>query len=155
MSRYDAYLGSLIHQFWDYVGTLPGELADELESSRRDKKRPPVFRKSAAARNILIPPAATPELQATVEATLPGKERYRYFGSLRSSQALAQSVFGNLITMGKAALLEDLETEEHPTDFSPVASITMDNTSSTSSGDKSHDWRNSRSWTNAEFRTQD
>ena len=48
----------------------------------------------------------------TIEATLPRKERHRYFGSLRSSQALAQSVFGNLIAAGKVALLEGLETDE-------------------------------------------
>ena len=42
----------------------------------------------------------------------PKKERHRYFGSLRSSQALAQSMFGNLIAAGKAALLEGLETDE-------------------------------------------
>ena len=112
MSHDDAYPGSLIRQFWDYVDTLPGELADELESTRGDGKRPPVFRKSAVTRNILMPPDATPELRATIEATLPRNERHRYFGSLRSSQALAQSVFGNLIAAGKAALLEGLETDE-------------------------------------------
>jgi hypothetical protein len=112
MSHYDAYLGSLIQQFWDYVDTQPPQLLQELESTQKDARRPPVFRKSAVAQNILVPPTATPEFQATVVATLPEKERHRHFGSLRSSQALAQSVFGNLIAAGKTALLEGLETEE-------------------------------------------
>jgi hypothetical protein len=112
MSPYDAYLGSLIQQFWDYVGTQPHQLLQELESTQRNTRRPPVFEKCAVARNILVPPTATPEFQATVVATLPEKERHRHFGSLRSSQALAQSVFGNLIAAGKTTLLEELEADE-------------------------------------------
>jgi hypothetical protein len=85
MSPYDTYLGSLIQQFWNYMDAQPPEVLLEMESTQRDARRPPVFKKSAVARNILIPPTAAPEFQVAVVATLPEKERHRHFGSLRSS----------------------------------------------------------------------
>jgi hypothetical protein len=112
MGTYNEYLGSLIQRFWDYMGAQPPEWLQELEFTEFDPRRPPVFRKSSVARNILLPSHVTPHLEAAVLRMLPERERHRHFGSLRSSQALAQSVFGNLIAAGKADLLEELETEE-------------------------------------------
>ena len=126
MSIYDDYIGSLIQQLWNYLYSDPGELAEQLESSRRDAKRPPVFRKSEVVRNILIPPDATPEIRLAVEATLPTKERHRYFGSMRSSQALTQSVFGNLIALGKVDALKDLKSDEGlPAFFDYISDATL------------------------------
>ena len=112
MSVYDDYFRTLIRQLWDYVHANRGAFMGLLETDERSDTRPPVFRSPFAERNILLPPLASSAHHQTVEATLPGKERHRFFGSMRSSQALAQSVFGNLIAAGKAALLEGLETEE-------------------------------------------
>ena len=126
MNTYDDYIGSLIHRFWNYVDSQPGELAEQLEFIRRDAKRPPVFRKSGVIRNILIPPDATPAMQHSVQATLPKNERHRFFGSMRSSQALAQSVFGNLIALGKVAVLKDLESDEGlPAFFDDIGDATL------------------------------
>jgi hypothetical protein len=112
MSAYDDYLRTLIRQLWDYVDADRGAFLGLLETDERSDTRPPVFRSPFAERNILMPPFASSAHHQAVDATLPGKERHRFFASMRSSQALAQSVFGNLIAAGKAILLEDLETEE-------------------------------------------
>lgn len=126
MSTYDDYISSLIQQFWNYVDSEPGELAEQLDSTRRDAKRPPVFRKSEVIWNILISPDATQEIRLAVEATLPGNERHRHFGSMRSSQALAQSVFGNLIALGKVDALKELKSDEDlPAFFDDIDDATL------------------------------
>ena len=112
MNSEKGYLKSLVHQFWDYA---EAELILEeplLDSEQRDERRPPVFRKDKEARNLLIPPGANSKYRAAVEATIPLKERHRWFRSMKSSQAVAQSVFGNLIVSGKLSLLESLESDQ-------------------------------------------
>ena len=126
MNTYDDYIGSLVKQFWDYVYSQPDAYLELLDSANRDKKRPPVFNKSEVAHNILTAPDATPDHQIAVETTLPRKERHRYFGSMRSSQALAQSVFGNLIAMEKASVLSSLESDEGlPAFFDDIGNATL------------------------------
>jgi len=106
------YLKSLVCKLWDFAESELGQSADLLETAHRDVQRPPVFRKGKAALNILTPPNANDDLLETIEATLPMKERHRWFRSMKSSQAVAQSVFGNLIASGNLGLLEGLETDQ-------------------------------------------
>ena len=112
MSAYDDYIRTQIRQLWDYVDTNRGAFMGLLETNERSDTRPPVFKSPFVERNILMQLGASSEHRLAVATTLPGKERHRFFGSMRSSQALAQSVFGNLIVAGKTTLLEGLETEE-------------------------------------------
>ena len=70
--------------------------------------RPPVFRKDTADYNVLVHPEATPTERKALLAQLPVKRRHRWFRSMKSSQALVQSVFGNLIVHQKLHLLSDL-----------------------------------------------
>jgi hypothetical protein len=112
MSTYDDYLRRLTSHFWDYVESDPDTYTGLLDSGSRNDRRPPVFKPAHVDGNILIPPGATEERHRTIKETLPNHERHRYFGSMRSSQALAQSVFGNLIIADKLGLLGDLESDE-------------------------------------------
>ena len=106
------YPKSLVHHFWDYVEEE--KFLDEalLDSEQRDEQRPPVFNKENEAHNLLYPPGATHALRAAVAATLPLKERHRWFRSMKSSQAVAQSVFGNLIVGKNLGLLAGLKTDQ-------------------------------------------
>jgi len=97
MSAYNDYISALIQRFWDYVEAESIGEKDLLESDQRNPRRPPVFRKSSASHNILIPPNTDEASRNAIVSTLATKERHRHFGSMRSSQALAQSVFGNLV----------------------------------------------------------
>lgn len=106
------YLKSLVHQFWDYAESELVQGADILETEHRDALRPPVFRKENEALNILTPPDADKKSLAAIEATLPMKERHRWFRSMKSSQSVAQSVFGNLTATGNLGLLEGLQTDQ-------------------------------------------
>jgi len=113
VSAYNDYISALIQRFWDYAES---DLISEkglLDSDDRNPRRPPVFRKSSACHNILISPDADEESRKAIVSTIAAKERHRHFGSMRSSQALAQSVFGNLVVEGKLGLLDGLNTDEN------------------------------------------
>jgi hypothetical protein len=113
VSAYTDYISALIQGFWDYVETeLEGEKG-ALESDQRNPQRPPVFQRSFADHNILIPPDTDEETRNAIVSALPLKERHRHFGSMRSSQVLAQSVFANLEVRGWLGLLDGLSTDEN------------------------------------------
>jgi hypothetical protein len=100
---------------WEYVETSASISADDLETSIREGDRPPVFGPTAVANNILYPPVADDIVKQDIRDTVPRGERHRYFGSMRSSQALAQSVFGGLIAIGKIGALHGLTCDTgHP-----------------------------------------
>lgn len=74
--------------------------------------RPPVFKKGYVEKNILVRPG--PADQRIVLNEISPKARHKWFGSMRSSQALAQSVFANLKALGKLALLTNLKADGFP-----------------------------------------
>lgn len=80
----------------------------ELDDGKR-AKRPPVLARECALRNVLVPPddARANEIRAAV----PVRQHHRWFRSLKSSQALAQSVFGAIRAFGRLDLLRDVTTD--------------------------------------------
>ena len=71
-----------------------------------------MFVGGAAEHNVLYPPHAEPNVRQTIVTSVPTSERHRHFASMRSSQALAQSVFGSLAALGKAGVLAGLTTDD-------------------------------------------
>ena len=112
MSSGLSYPKSLVQHFWDYVEEMGALDEALLDSEQRDEQRPPVYKKENEAHNLLYPPGATHTLRAAIEATLPPKERHRWFRSMKSSQAVAQSVFGNLIVGKNLGLLAGLKSDQ-------------------------------------------
>jgi hypothetical protein len=94
---YDGYISELRARFWRYRQEVFGDLDhhfDRVISS--DHGRMPVFNRAHEDENVLASPRATREEQQAVRITLPPGKRHQHFGSMRSSQALAQTVFANL-----------------------------------------------------------
>ena len=112
MNNYSDYIGTLIQRFWDYADDELFLKNSSLDSDCRTSQRPPVFRKSTIVNNILISANSDEQYRKAIVSTLPSHERHRHFGSMRSSQALAQSVFGNLIVAGNLALLEGFDSDQ-------------------------------------------
>jgi len=82
---------------------------DQLDGGRRHG-RPPVLRPEFAEINVLVPPD---QLHANqIRAAIRPAQRHRYFASLRSSQALAQSVFGSIDAFGRLDLLGRVTAED-------------------------------------------
>ena len=71
-----------------------------------------VFARDHVAANLLIPPAATAQDRRRIVELIAAGQRHRHFGSMQSSQALAQSVFGAIAILNRLSLLSDIEAED-------------------------------------------
>ena len=112
MGAYDDYLSAVVDRLWNYAEHEFGDRPQLFEKSERSPNRPPVFVVGAAEHNLLYPPGAEPNVRQAIVTSVPTSERHRHFASLRSSQALAQSVFGSLAALGKEGVLAGLTTDD-------------------------------------------
>jgi len=104
------YEEELVASLWRYAQSRPG-LAQYLEEPVPKGARPPVFAAGHSESNVISAAGASPQTRAALLATLPQDKHHRWFRSMSSSQALAQSLFGNLIANGGLGVLEDIATE--------------------------------------------
>lgn len=81
---------------------------DHLDGGRR-QGRPPVLAHGYAELNVLVPTDETHSEE--IRAAIAPKQRHRHFTSLRSSQALAQSVFGAIAAVDRLDLLANVTAE--------------------------------------------
>ncbi len=80
----------------------------QLDGGNREG-RPPVLKPDFANMNVLVPPDGSHADE--IRAAIPAKNRHRHFGSFRSSQALAQSVFGTTVALNQYEFLKDVSSE--------------------------------------------
>ena len=78
---------------------------------------PPVFTAEYAHLNLLLPDDAVH--RAHVSALVPVSQRHRWFRSMKSSQALAQSVFGNIIVQNRLDVLAQILADDGGFAFGP------------------------------------
>jgi hypothetical protein len=107
-----AYREDLHRRFWDYRRTSFAAEGDLFDPNHSEEKSPPVFRRVFAERNLLLPSTAGSGIRAAITAMVPLTERHRWFASMSSSQALAQSVFASLATLGRLDALENLASRD-------------------------------------------
>ncbi|MCC7193326.1 MAG: hypothetical protein IT444_11145 [Phycisphaeraceae bacterium] len=107
-----SYITQVVDRFWQYRQSRFGSDPALFDRQAREDGRPPVFVKPAAVRNVLVDPSLNASEADAVRSFLPRQERHRWFRSMKSSQALAQSLFGNLKAMRLCHLLNPVMTEE-------------------------------------------
>lgn len=107
-----AYNDDLNRRFWNYGRSSFAAADDALDPGHPEGKSPPVFRHASAHRNILAPPAATAAVVAAIATMTSAEDRHRWFSSMKSSQALAQSVFAGLAVLERLDALENLTAED-------------------------------------------
>ena len=90
------YRKDLIARFWEYQREYFADWQKYFERHFQPDGRPPVFLKHTAHHNILMEPGLSPIRQKQLLDEVPANARHRWFRSMTSSQALAQSVFANL-----------------------------------------------------------
>lgn len=100
------YLTDLNAVLWQWADRYH---ADELDGGGR-ANRPPVLRPPFVDRNVLTP-AEPPSMVSAIRLAILPEQRHRHFASLRSSQALTQSVFGALRTLQRLDLLAGIAAE--------------------------------------------
>jgi hypothetical protein len=120
-----AYRDELSRTFWAYRRKFAS--ADDVFDLRYvDGKAPPVFKPTYADHNVLVPPGATPELASAIRNAIRRSHRHRWFASMRSSQALAQSVFAGLDSIDRLNALAGLAAEDGiPAFFEPASQMTL------------------------------
>jgi hypothetical protein len=107
-----AYREDLHRRFWDYRRTSFAAEGDLFDPNHSEGKSPPVFRREFAERNLLLPSTAGSGIRAAITAMIPLTERHRWFASMSSSQALAQSVFASFATLGRLDAVENLASRD-------------------------------------------
>lgn len=111
VDRQAAYVDYLTGRLWDYRALRFAD-RDELFDRRlggAPGSRPPVFNRESGDRNVVV--STEPARAAAVRALIPIKKRHRWFRSMKSSQALALSIFGNLKILGHADVLEAVKSD--------------------------------------------
>ena len=103
--KYTDYVDAVVRDLWSWADQ---HHRDELDGGSREG-RPPVLSKHHASKGVLIPPD-DPTAQR-IRAGIPERQRHRWFRSLKSSQALGQSVFGAIRTFDRLDLLQSLPAE--------------------------------------------
>ena len=99
------YEDALLGRLWGWADRYHSR---ELDGGSR-VGRPPVLRAEFASKAVLVPP--DPARASGVVSAIPSKARHRWFRSFKSSQSLAQSVFGAVRSFGRLDLLDGVVAE--------------------------------------------
>jgi hypothetical protein len=108
----EIYKAELNHRYWTYQNVRFQDIGNVFDRPRAQDMRPPVFKYNEAWRNIIINPNAEQQEREKLLALVPKSDRHKWYGSMNSSQALAQSVFGNLALYGYLSILQELQDED-------------------------------------------
>lgn len=105
VNDYKIYLNQ---RYWKYQKEKFPYWQSYFERPYFDDGRPPVFLTSQATQNIIFNPDASQKQKDQLIALVPLSERHKWFRSMNSSQALAQSVFGNLAIYDQLLVLTNV-----------------------------------------------
>ena len=105
------YKADLNRRYWDYQKSQFSNGLNFFERPYDQGERPPVFIRDEAWRNVIINPVAENHENDQLLALIPKGERHKWFGSMNSSQALAQSILGNLAICASSLHLSELKDD--------------------------------------------
>ena len=100
-----SYEDALLGHLWGWANRYH---SSELDGGSR-VGRSPVLRPESASKSVLVP--SDPAKSSGIVSTIPSKARHQWFRSFKSSQALAQSVFGVLGSFDRLDLLDGVIAE--------------------------------------------
>lgn len=111
--EYAEYMAMMIERFWQFKKKhFKNEEHIFEQTYEQNPQRPPVFKRELGDKNVLLHLESRDELKCKVKTAIPMKRWHRWFTSMTSSQALAQSVFGNLKAYGKLNILADVISDD-------------------------------------------
>ena len=122
-----SYKNDIVEIFWKYRALKFPNDFNCFDKPYADNGRPPVFVKRTEWMNVLFNPMAERDELFKLLELIPITERHRWFGSMSSSQALAQSVLGNIKLASKLEYLNEIRDEEFNEDLFSPASTNISN----------------------------
>jgi len=120
------YKADLLQRYWNYQETRFANEQTLFDSRYVKPASPPVFIRSKARNNVIINPSASEQEKKKLFDLIPEGEFQKWYGSMNSSQALAQSVLGNLFVHNSLHYLSELIDDEGM-DLFGKAQISSDN----------------------------
>lgn len=120
------YKADLNQRYWEYQKSQFSNGLNFFERPYAQDGRPPVFIRDEAWRNVIVNSVASQQDTHRLLALIPNGERQKWFGSMNSSQALAQSIFGNLAINDSLHYLSEIKDDEGQ-DLFGKAKISSDN----------------------------
>lgn len=103
------YTNILSERLWSYrAAAFANEDVFDEQISRLPN--PPVFTRDASHRNVIVPD--DPGLRAAVLRLIPREKQHKWFRSMKSSQALAVSIFGNLKVQNRTNCLSEVNADD-------------------------------------------
>ncbi len=106
------YLSGLVNGYWEYQKKQFSGEAGCFERPYAPDGRPPVFTAGSAWRNLIVKPGAQKKEVDALFALVPEGEKHKWFRSMSSSQALTQSILGNMKLYGSIPLLSELDDDD-------------------------------------------
>ena len=106
------YKEDLLQRYWKYQETQFVNQQSLFDSRYVKPANPPVFIRSKARKNVIINPSASEQERKKLFDLIPEGEFHKWYGSMNSSQALAQSVLGNLAIYDSLHYLSELKDDE-------------------------------------------
>ncbi len=119
------YKAGLNRRYWEYQKSQFSN-GNFFERPYAQDGRPPVFITSESWRNIIINLTASQQEIDKLLSLVPEKKKHKWFRSMNSSQALAQSIFGNLAINNSLQYLTEIKDDEGQ-DLFGKAQISSDN----------------------------
>ena len=120
------YKTDLLQRYWKYQETQFANEQTLFDSRHIKPNSPPVFIRSQARKNVIINPAASEQEKKRLFELISEGEFHKWYGSMDSSQALAQSVLGNLFVYNSLHYLSELKDDDGQ-DLFGKAQISSDN----------------------------
>jgi len=106
------YKADLNQRYWKYRKVRFPNGERYFERPYAQDGRPPVFVRDESWRNIIVNLNANQKEIDRLLALVPDGEKHKWFGSMNSSQALAQSVLGNLAAHDLLYCLSEIKCDE-------------------------------------------
>ena len=126
MSKMTEYKADLNQRYWKCQKTQFPNEQRYFERPYAPDGRPPVFIRDESWRNVMINPNANQKEINRLLALVPGGEKHKWFRSMNSSQALTQSVLGNLAIHDFLHCFSELKCDEG-IDLFGEAQVSSDN----------------------------
>lgn len=105
------YIDDLVKHFWKYKNNYFKGRENVFDPRYISEDKAPVFLPSYYSENILLDEMSQ-NMRQKVIAQIKTDQHHKWFRSMKSSQALAQSVFANLKVSKKIGVLTDLKRDD-------------------------------------------
>ncbi len=106
-----SYKDELLSRYWAYQKEFFPNFEALFDPKYHSIGSPPVFLVNQAWQNVIVNPSASEVESRRLLASVPSWAHHKWFRSMNSSQALAQSVLGNLAIHDQLNCLSDLSDD--------------------------------------------